>query len=153
MLHSSEYHELGRLDDRLSRAEVMTPALMSDVLNAACIRFASMRHTGHARQLGQMIQSGAWTDASLALIEIELPEWHLRRIAYDDGEWHCALSNQREMPEWLDQSIETHHASLPVAILSAFVRARRDCPSPRASVPEVRRTQSAYEPMCCDNFS
>jgi len=41
----------------------------------------------------------------LALIDLELPPWQVRRIAYDEGEWHCALSRQRELPDWLDQSI------------------------------------------------
>ena len=30
-----------------------------------------------------MIQSGAWTDATLALIDLELPMWQVRRIAYE----------------------------------------------------------------------
>jgi hypothetical protein len=83
-----------------------------------------------------------------------LPQWRLRRLTYDDGEWHCALSLQRELPEWLDQPIESHHADLPLAILSAFIGARRQLePSSRTSVPAVPRCVSPlYEPVCCDNF-
>ena len=81
---------------------------------------------------------GAWTDAALALIDLELPQWQVRRIAYDEGEWYCALSRQRELPEWLDQSIEARHADLALAMLSAFVEARRaSAPSSRTSVPAV----------------
>ena len=65
-----------------------------------------------------------------------MPQWQVRRIAYDEGEWHCALSRQRELPDWLDQSVEAHHADLALAILSAFVEAQRiSAPSSRTSVP------------------
>ena len=106
-------------------------------------------------RIEQLIQSAAWTDAALALIDLELPQWQVRRIAYDEGEWHCALSRERELPEWLDQSIEAHHADLALAILSAFVEAQRvSAPSSKPSVPAVPRDASAlYEPLCSDNFA
>ena len=47
----------------------------------------------------------------------------VRRITYDGGEWHCALSRERELPEWLDQAVEARHASLALAILSAYIEA------------------------------
>ena len=79
----------------------------------------------------------------------------MRRIAYDEGEWHCALSRQRELPEWLDQSIEGRHADLALAILSAFVEALRvSAPSSRPSVPMVsQEANTLYEPVCSDNFA
>ena len=101
-----------------------------------------------------MIGSGAWTDAALALIDLELSLWQVRRIAYDEGEWYCALSRERELPDWLDRSIESHHADLALAILSAFIDAQRIA-SPRSStsVPAVpREANPLYEPACCDNF-
>ena len=103
----------------------------------------------------RLIESHAWTDAALALIDLELPQWQVRRLAYDEGEWHCALSRQRELPDWLDQSIETRHADLALAILSAFVEAQRvSAPSSRTSVPAVpRHANSLYEPVCSDNFA
>ena len=81
--------------------------------------------------------------------------WQVRRLVYDEGEWHCALSRQRELPEWLDQSIETHHADLALAILSAFVEAQRiSVPSSRTSVPAVPQDANPlYEPVCIDNFA
>jgi hypothetical protein len=86
---------------------------------------------------------------------LELPQWQIRRLAYDDGEWHCALSRQRELPDWLDQPIETHHADLALAILSAFVEARHtSAPSSRTSVPAVPQDANPlYEPAYSDNFA
>ncbi len=98
---------------------------MSDVIGETCRRFSSVGQSEKTARIEQLIQSGAWTDATLALIDLELPQWQVRRIAYDDGEWYCALSRERELPEWLDQSIEARHADLALAILSAFVDAQR----------------------------
>jgi hypothetical protein len=120
-----------------------------------CRRFPSLGQPEKTARIERLIASGAWTDAVLALIDLELPQWQVRRIAYDEGEWHCALSRQRELPEWLDQSIEAHHPDLPLAILSAFVDARlASARSSQSSVPTVPYDANAsYEPLCCDNFS
>jgi hypothetical protein len=147
--------DLNGLDARLCSAPVLTVELLSDVVANSCPRLALLRHSERAARAERMIASGAWTDAALALLALELPQWQLRRLAYDDGEWHCALSRQREMPEWLDQSIEARHADLAIAILRAFVSARQvSAPSTRSSVPAAPRAASElYEPQCSDNFS
>ncbi len=44
-------------------------------------------------------------------MELELPLWQVRRIAYDEGEWHCALSRERELPDWLDAAVEARYSS------------------------------------------
>ena len=125
----------------------------SSALPAGAFR-RRFRISGSAH-IERLIQSHAWTDAALALIDLELPQWQVRRLAYDDGEWYCALSRQRELPDWLDQSIETRHADLALAILSAFVEARRVSTSaPRTGVPTVPQAATAwYEPMYSDNFA
>ena len=143
------------LAGRIRNAHAVTADLMSSVVEAACRRFPSVGQAGKTARIERLISSEAWTDAALALIDLELPQWQVRRIAYDDGEWHCALSRARELPEWLDQSIEANHSDLPLAILSAFVAARQvTAPSDKTSVPTVRRDIAAiYEPVCCDNFA
>ena len=99
------------LSDRIRDSHAMTPELMSDFIRETCRRLPSFRRTGSAARVERLIQSlQAWTDAALALIDVELPQWQIRRLAYDEGEWHCALSRQRELPDWLDQPIEGPHA-------------------------------------------
>lgn len=151
----SEHHNPLELDDRLRDAPAMTAELLSEIIAETCRRFPSVGQTGKTARIERLIGSEAWTDAALALIDLELPQWQVRRIAYDEGEWHCALSRERELPEWLDQSIETRHTDLSLAVLSAFVDARRICtPQSRTSVPAVSREVNAlYEPLCCDNFA
>jgi hypothetical protein len=142
------------LDDRLRDAHSVTADILRDVIGETCRRFPPLRPDEKTIRIERWIGSGAWLDAALALIDLELPQWQVRRIAYDEGEWHCALSRQRELPEWLDQSIEAHHADLPLAILGAFVEALRlTTPRRRTSVPAVPPDANPlYVPVCCDNF-
>jgi hypothetical protein len=155
MMLLSGHRDFRELEDRLRSAPAATAELVSDVISEACWRFPPIRRTEKSARIERLINSGAWTDAALALIELELPQWQVRRIVYDEGEWHCALSRQRELPDWLDSCIETRHADLPLAILSAFVEAQRvSVRSIRTSVPPVPRVADpVYEPVCCDNFA
>ena len=151
----SEYQEPAALGDRLRDTCAVTAELMSELISKTCRRFPSQGQSGKSARVERLIQSGAWTDAAIALIDLELPQWQVRRIAYDQGEWFCALSRERELPDWLDQSVEAHHADLAMAILSAFVEVQRiSAPVSRTSVPAVTRDASPlYEPACCDNFA
>ena len=150
----SKHRDPGELDDRLREAHAVTFELIAEVTDEACRRFPSAGQTEKTARIERLIQTGAWTDAALALIDLELPLWQVRRIAYDEGEWYCALSRERELPDWLDRSIEAHHADLALAILSAFVDAQRIAsPQGSTSVPAVpRNANPLYEPACCDNF-
>jgi hypothetical protein len=155
LLSRPEHHDSGALGDRLRNADAATAGLFADVIGTTCRRFPSTGQTKKTARIERLIAAEAWVDAALALIDLELPQWQARRIAYDEGEWHCALSRARELPDWLDQSIEVHHADLPLAILSAFVEAMRTtAPRIRTSVPTTpREVNPLYAPVCCDNFS
>jgi hypothetical protein len=146
-MHLFSEHQDG-LSDRLHDAPAVTADLVSEVIGKPSRRLPP--------RIERLIECGAWTDAARALLELELPQWQLRRLAYDEGEWHCALSRQRELPEWLDdRSVESQHADLSLAILSAFVDAQcKSAPSNRTSVPAAPRAATPlYEPACCDNFA
>jgi len=154
MLILAESQNPADLGDRLRNAYAVTAEFLSDIISQTCRRFPSTGQSARTARIEQLIQSGAWTDAALALIDLELPQWQLRRIAYDEGEWHCALSRERELPDWLDQSAEGRHADLALAILSAFVEARHlSVWTDRTSVPTVpRKADTLYEPVLSDNF-
>ena len=96
----------------------------------------------------------AWTDAALALMELELPLWQVRRIAYDEGEWHCALSRERELPDWLDAGGRRMPWRPRDRLLSAFVEVQALAVEvSRPSVPTVRPAPDPlYEPVACENF-
>jgi hypothetical protein len=149
---TNKHHDLGGFRD----ATESTAPLMADLRDSterASPLFA--RSSGMAR-IDRLMSSGARIDAALELITLELPQWQLRRIAYDEGEWHCALSRTRELADWLDDSVEGHHTDLALAILDAFKEARqRTIPSGRPSLPVVRQhdTLPSSIPLCCENFS
>ena len=155
MLQFIRRHDLGGLGEYLREANEVDTHLMGEVIAAACRRYPSLDQGGKTARLEQLIRSGAWTDAALAMVDLELPFWQVRRLVYDDGEWYCALSRERELPDWLDQSIEARHRDLALAILSAFVEAQRVSePESRSSVPAVKATApDFYEPVSIDNYS
>jgi hypothetical protein len=154
MLFDPKHEEqLGALEEELRRTHALTPDLMSDVIAKACTRFAAHGPTPKAK-VNQLIAAGAWSDAALALIELELPAWKLRRLIYEDGEWLCSLSRQPNLSVALDDTADASHEVMPLAILSAFVEARRRASAMGGTslqtVPQVRLT-SGYA-ICCDNF-
>jgi hypothetical protein len=151
-LQTEERRVSDELVDRLRDAHAVTAELLHDVIHEACWRFFSTRQAENSARIELLAKSGAWTDAVLTLIELELAQWQVRRIAYDSGEWHCALSRQRELPDWLDQSIETSHADLSLALLLALTEVRRVSASPvEPRAPGV--ANPLYMPLCCDNFA
>jgi hypothetical protein len=154
MFIPAESQNPAELGDPLHNACAVTAEFLSEFISQTRRRFPSTGQSARTARIERLIESGAWTDAALALIDLELPQWQLRRIAYDEGEWHCALSRERELPDWLDQSAEGRHADLALAILSAFVEARRISePRDRSNVPIVpRKADGFYEPVLSDNF-
>jgi hypothetical protein len=154
MLFDPKYEErLGGPERQLRRAHALTPGIMADVIGEACTRFALQGPAAKAR-LNRLVETGAWTDASLALVELELPQWKLRRLVYDDGEWLCSLSKQPQLPLGLDDLAEASHEIMPLAILIALLEARRAAASSVSdvsTVPEVRPLPGYA--VCCDNFA
>ena len=107
-----------------------------------------------AERLAHLVMGEAWTDASLFLIELELPLWRVRRLIYDGGEWMCSLSRYPSAPVEIDAAADGRHATMPIAILLSFVEAQGI-----ATVAECARTLTMPRveptflcPLCCDNF-
>ena len=150
----SHHFDPAALGARLREADAITPELIAEIIDIGCRRFPSQGQTARTAHIEALIDARAWTEVALVLIDLELPMWQVRRIAYDEGEWYCALSRERELPDWLDRSIEGRHADLTLAILSAFVEAQcLAAPESRPSVPAApREVKPLYEPLCCDDF-
>jgi hypothetical protein len=146
-----------RLQDQLRRALVVTPDLMSKVVRDACSQIPMPMRASKSARINWLIEAGAWTDAALALVELALPQWRLRRLTCEDGAWLCSLSRQGNVPDWLSDAAEARHQSLPLAILSALIAARQLGEPERrvaGSVPQCRTESSVSSVvMCCDNFA
>ena len=150
LLASINHSDSVTLSDRIHDAPIATTALLHEIIDTC-------RHTrpeqGTAR-IARLLSAGAFAEAALALIDLELPQWRLRRIAYDGGEWYCTLSRARELPDWLDQSVEARHHDLALAMLAAFVEAQ--CASTLRSppsVPTVPYEANVLYAQMCDNFA
>ena len=143
---------LGRLEAQLRSARAPTAGLLSDVIAEACD--SSECETAAKLRINRLIAAGAWTDAALALVELELPQWSLRRIVYEDGEWHCCLSSQPQLPLGLDEVAEASHEILSLAILVAFLQARRHAAASATAVTTVPHIGPTPDyAMCCDDFA
>ena len=150
----SESQTPAELGERIRDACAVTAEFLADIIGVTSRRFAAPGQGAKTARVERLIQSQAWTDAALALLDLELPQWQVRRLVYDEGEWHCALSRQRELPDWLDSAVEGRHADLALAILGAFVEARRVAAATSlTSVPAVPQAANPiYEPVFCDNL-
>lgn len=146
---------ISRLAGKLRDAEAVTAELFAEVMRDACLRLAAVRRTKDFGRLQQLIQSGAWTDATLALLALEMPQWQVRRISYDSGQWHCQLSHQRDLPDWLDHAVAACHRNLCLAILTALVDAKRDrLPVADDSVMRIPNSDRTLDQsFCCENFA
>jgi hypothetical protein len=146
------------LQDQLRSAQVVTADLLSKVVAGACTRVAMPSYAGNSARIDRLIASEAWTEAALALVELELPQWRLRRLMYEEDTWVCSLSQQEDPRVWLSDCAETRHQSLPLAILGVLIEAQQ-CSEPSSmrtvsSVPRCGAKSSLpVETMCCDNFA
>jgi len=148
----------GRFDalgEAVRSAEKVDAALVSRILAEAGTRITMLRRAGKAAHIDRLIAAQAWRELAFALVEDELPAWTLRRLVHEDGEWHCALSRQPNLPLEVDDVAEASHASLSIAILCALIEARRKVEdtrqAARAPVPALRI--GGQQVVCCDNFS
>jgi hypothetical protein len=144
---------LSEVEDYLRRAKTITAEILVIVLARACPRF-QVQHPAAKAKVVRLIESAAFTDATLALLDLELSGWTLHRLLHDNGEWYCSLSKWPNLPAEFDEPADATHAVLPLAILIALVRARRMILATREvwpkSVPRVRLVPGYI--ACCDNF-
>jgi hypothetical protein len=113
-----------------------------------------LRQSGKAFRIDRLIEAGAWTEAALALIELEIPAWKVRRLVCENGEWLCSLSRQLSVPIELDDNVEASHEVLALAVLRALVEARQRsiaAPGTISAAPDALPTSDAM--ICCDNFA
>ena len=153
--HPKTADRLSPLADQLRLAQAVTPDLVSHVIDDVCVRLAALRRTENVARLNRLIEAGAWTEVALALIELELPQWTLRRLVHDGGEWLCSLSKQPNLPVEIDDTADARHEDLPLALLSALLEAKRqaaDAREPRSPMVPQIRPATGYV-VCCDNFA
>jgi hypothetical protein len=145
---------LDGLDDELRSARELHRGLFYKVIAEACVRIPLLNKLGRAGQVDRLAEAGAWTDAALALVALELPGWKVRRLVFENDEWLCSLSRQPNVPISLDDTADAAHEALPLAIMLAFVEARRRTSVPFQFIPAIPQAgQAPGLALCCDNFT
>ena len=145
---------IDRLDEELRSVPEPTPDLFSRIIAGACTRVSVLSRSGKATRIALLIEAAAWTEAALALIELEMPAWKLRRLVCEDHEWFCSLSRQPNLPDMLDDTADANHELMSVAILLAFLQARRLAETVPQAGSAVRAHHAAVvATLCCDNFA
>src|SRR5260370_6695482 len=124
MLHDPRHEDpLGRLTHQLRLAPVPTSDLFAAVIADACTRLTRPQHAPNAARIRWLIGACAWTDAALALIELELSQWQLRRLLHADGEWLGSFSRPGRLPAAVLAMTEAGHGSLTLThYLEIFTR-------------------------------
>jgi hypothetical protein len=153
MCGAAQIIDLEQLDEALRLAPALSLRLFREIMER-CTRLASLQRSRTPARLDRLIEAGAWTDAAFALIDLELPNWTVRRIVRENGEWLCSLSRQPNVPMAFDETADGSHQLLTLAIARGFVEARRrSAVSPQAvsAVPQVRPVPEQL--ICCDNFA
>lgn len=149
LFHFEQPDSLTGLIKHLDTEEAASEQVFKTVIAATSKRSL----TAHHGWIDQLMKATAWNEMVLFLIEIEIPRWKLRRILYEDGEWHYSLSTQRELPDWLDEAVDANHRVLALALTRGFVEALRHDRlrhEQRSSVPLVRDGPIGL--VNCDNF-
>jgi hypothetical protein len=144
---------LDELDSEAQAALELGPEFFYKIVTLACTRLPLLNKLGRAARLERFAKSGAWTDAVLALIELELPAWKICRLLYEEGEWTCSISRYPNLALVFGDVAEAAHESLPLAMMRAFLNARLSSlslPEPTRNVPETREVWGPV--LCCDNF-
>jgi len=154
MSYGQAYEDrLDHVASELQRASALTTDLFVNVIST-CTRFPVLAKAGKTARIRQLIEVGAQLDAALALIELELPQWRLRHLALDGGQWYCSLSRQPNLPIGLDDTADGQHEHIVLASLTAFIEALHMSRVARLStVHAVAACGADGYPICCDNFS
>ena len=154
MRGAAQTSDLEGLDEALRSASAPTRELFLKVAERAFRRDSLRQQSSKTAPICRLIEVGAWTEAAINVVEFALPDWTMRRIACEQGEWLCSLSRQPSVPLAVDETADASNRVLALAILSAFIEASiRDATTPRAgpSVPLVGSVTGQL--ICCDDFA
>ena len=122
LIHSER--QLDQLIEHVRDAPVPSRDVFMKIIPKGCARLWNLNGRGRTH-LSRLVEEEAWIDASLVLVEFDSPQWKLRRLQREDGEWFCSLSKCPSIPLELDDAAEGHHEDAALAILAAFLEAER----------------------------
>ncbi|HEY9011663.1 MAG TPA: hypothetical protein VIN06_11650 [Devosia sp.] len=142
-------------------SDIVAAANLADLPPAVASMFAAVAEgsknyppigsASRSARLERVARAGAWTEAALALLELELPNWHVRRLEQDDHEWYCTLSRHPRAPREFDDSVDGRGPSLALAILDALLEAHQRSLSEEDTQPPADGGPTRTEVVWCEN--
>ena len=126
-MHSVRHIDFDELDPALRSAPTFSARLFRKVLQG-CTRLESLRQLGRVAALEKLAEAGAWTDATLRLLELELPNW-------------SGASSERAT---------IGPVPYPANRICALRSMTRRKSGPPWRIPQIRLALGI--PVCCDNF-
>ena len=141
-----------------SRRDALPAALADLVQMVRCgdMGHAALNQSDKLLRANQLTKVGAWVDATLAVLDLELPSWQLRRLQLEDGLWICSLSQRPQSPLMHDDMAEAQHEDLIWAVVGAMVEAHRLSVPRRPTATKIAaqvRCKPTGIPLDCDDFA
>jgi len=154
-LRTQDRRSPAELRNELGVAQAASAELVSAALDLMAARCAMPNRADQAARIRELIGAQAWTDAVLAIVDLDHSR-AVRRLIHDDGEWSCRIGSRWAVPDWLDDSVEFSHPVLPLAVLGALVDALRQAPATirsSTSVPQSHASPAGSIPaVSCENY-
>jgi hypothetical protein len=100
-------------------------ARIVEAISRGCTAFPLLGSTAKADRVRRQIDAGAWADAAVLLVALELSDWHIRRIEWDDGEWFSSITWNPGVPSGFDDAVDGRHSLLSLAIIDALMETKR----------------------------
>jgi hypothetical protein len=155
MFQPHTQHSAAKLRNEISRAPAAASELVSAALDLMVARRAAPYRADWTRRVHALIEAQAWTDAVLAIAELDRSR-AIHYVVYEDGEWHCRIGAQWAVPHWLGDSAEFCHPVLALAILGALVDTLGWAPETNLSPAPAPRWPAgetgSISAVSCDNY-
>ena len=141
---TSRMHRIEALRRRLERTACPTYRLLGDIIEA--VGPDLLDHPGErAARLRGWLESGAFLQIALALVEWVLPDWSVRRLGQENHVWWCAIAH-RTMIDWGGEEEDESHEHMTLAVLKALLTVLCNLPdddAPRMPTRPSRRAVPA----------
>jgi hypothetical protein len=72
---ASNLHGLAEISERIRDTPKATATIFGEIIEATCRRFPSLGQSVKSARIERLLGAEALTEAALALIDLELPQW------------------------------------------------------------------------------
>ena len=118
-LFTSTGDKIEMLRRRIERTPRPTHQLMCEIIETVCPQHLSDRGD-RSVQMRRWLDADSFVQIAFALVEWELPDWLVRRVAQENRVWWCAIAH-RHMIDWGGEEEDESHEDMTLAVLKSFL--------------------------------